>query len=69
MSVRARWQRHHPRFLTLVDATRARVRETDVTTIARRLEKGEALTLVDVREESEWAKTGVQRKLRLPLVL
>jgi rhodanese-related sulfurtransferase len=56
LTTRAWWQRHHPRFLALVDATRSRVRETDVATIARRLENGEALTLVDVREESEWAK-------------
>ena len=47
---------HSPRFLALVDAARARVRETDVATVAERLRRGEAFHLVDVREESEWAK-------------
>jgi rhodanese-related sulfurtransferase len=47
---------HSPRFLALVDDARARVRETDVATVAARLGRGDAFALVDVREESEWAK-------------
>lgn len=46
---------HSPRFLALVDAARARVAETDVPDVRRRLSDGEPFTLVDVREESEWA--------------
>ncbi len=47
---------HSARFNRLVDDARARVRETDVPTIYARLERGDRFHLVDVREESEWAK-------------
>ena len=47
---------HSPRFLALVDDARARIRETDVTTVAERLRRGDAFLLVDTREESEWAR-------------
>ncbi|MFL5638026.1 MAG: rhodanese-like domain-containing protein [Gemmatimonadaceae bacterium] len=46
--------KHSPGFLKLVDDAKARVREVDVDTARRRLEKGEAM-LIDVREDSEWA--------------
>ena len=46
---------HSPRFLALVDAARSRVRETTVSDVRARLDAGEAVTLVDVREDSEWA--------------
>ena len=46
--------RHSPRFLQLVADARARIRETDVATVAKRLQDGEAFALVDVREQSEW---------------
>jgi len=47
---------HAPRFLALVDASRARIRETDVDTVAQRLRRGDRFYLVDVREEHEWAE-------------
>jgi rhodanese-related sulfurtransferase len=46
---------HSPGFLKLVNEAKARVRETDVATVKRRMDHGESLVLVDVREESEWA--------------
>ena len=46
---------HSPRFLALVDDARSRVRETNVADVRARLDAGEAVTLVDVREDSEWA--------------
>jgi rhodanese-related sulfurtransferase len=49
-------KRHAPRFLRLVDEARARITETDVATVQSRLERGDAFHLVDVREESEWAR-------------
>lgn len=45
---------HSARFLALVDAARERVTETTPEAVRDRREAGEALTLVDVREESEW---------------
>lgn len=47
---------HAPRFLQLVNEARRRVKETDVPDVKRRMDAGEKFLLVDVREESEWAK-------------
>src|SRR3954451_6658392 len=47
---------HPPRFLKIVDDARSRVRETDVDTVKKRLDRGDKFMLVDVREESEYAK-------------
>lgn len=47
--------KHGPRFLKLVEDARARVRECTVADVVGRLARGEAVRLVDVREESEFA--------------
>ena len=47
---------HSPRFLQIVDDARKRVRETNVNEIKARLDHKDKFTLVDVREESEYAK-------------
>ncbi|MGA2346695.1 MAG: rhodanese-like domain-containing protein, partial [Candidatus Sulfotelmatobacter sp.] len=47
---------HPPRFLKIVDDAKTRVRETNVDTVKARIDRGDKLLLVDVREESEFAK-------------
>jgi rhodanese-related sulfurtransferase len=47
---------HPPRFLKIVDDAKTRVRETNVDEVKKRLDKGDRFLLVDVREESEFAK-------------
>jgi rhodanese-related sulfurtransferase len=47
---------HPPRFLKIVDDAKTRVRETDVDAVKKRLDRDEKFILVDVREESEFAK-------------
>jgi rhodanese-related sulfurtransferase len=47
---------HPPRFLKIVDDARTRVRETNVDEVKKRLDRGDKFMLVDVREESEYAK-------------
>ena len=47
---------HPPRFLKIVDDAKSRVRETNVDDIKKRLDRGDQFVLVDVREESEYAK-------------
>ena len=47
---------HPPRFLKIVDEARARIRETDVNAVKARMDRGDKFMLVDVREESEFAK-------------
>jgi rhodanese-related sulfurtransferase len=49
-------KQHAPQFLKLVQDAKTRVREQTVDQVKARLDRGEKLILVDVREESEWAK-------------
>jgi rhodanese-related sulfurtransferase len=47
---------HPPKFLQLVDDAKKRVKETDAPDVKCRMDTGEKFVLIDVREESEWAK-------------
>ena len=47
---------HSPQFLKLVDDSKKRVKETNVQELKKRVDSGEKLILVDVREDNEWAK-------------
>jgi len=47
---------HPPRFLKIVDDAKTRVHETDVDAVKSRMDRGDKFLLVDVREESEFAK-------------
>ena len=47
---------HSPRFLRIVEDARKRVRETTIEDVKARMDRGEKFLLVDVREESEFAK-------------
>jgi len=47
---------HAPQFLKLVDDAKKRVKETNVPDVKRRMDAGEKMILVDVREDHEWAK-------------
>jgi rhodanese-related sulfurtransferase len=39
-----------------VNEARSRIRETNVAEVRRRRDAGEKFTLIDIREESEWAR-------------
>ena len=47
---------HSARFLKIVDDARKRIREVSVDDVKDKLDSGEKFLLVDVREESEYAK-------------
>lgn len=47
---------HPPRFLNIVDEAKSRIRQINVDEVKARLDRGDKCVLVDVREESEWAK-------------
>ena len=47
---------HSPGFLTLVSEAKRRIQETTTEAVKERLDRGEALYLVDTREESEWQR-------------
>ncbi len=57
--------KHAPGFLKLVDDAKTRVRETNVHEVKKRLDAGEEFLLVDVREESEWARGHLPRAIHL----
>ncbi len=48
--------KHSDRFLAIVDDAKSRVRECTVEELAAKRERGDTFHLVDVREESEWAR-------------
>ena len=47
---------HAPRFLKIVDDAKSRIKEISIDEVKDRLDGGENFVLVDVREESEFAK-------------
>jgi rhodanese-related sulfurtransferase len=47
---------HPPRFLKIVDDAKKRVRETNVDAVKTRMDRGDKFVLIDVREDSEFAK-------------
>ncbi len=56
---------HAPNFLKLVNEARSRIKETNVADVKRRMDAGEKFVLVDVREESEWARGHVPGAVHL----
>lgn len=47
-------KQHAARFLQIVQEAKKHIRETNVDEVKARLDRGEKLCIVDVREESEW---------------
>jgi len=47
---------HSPQFLKLCQEAKQRVKETNVPEVKRRMDAGEKMILIDVREDNEWAK-------------
>ncbi|HEX9221728.1 MAG TPA: rhodanese-like domain-containing protein [Candidatus Acidoferrales bacterium] len=47
---------HAPGFLKVVNDAKSRIKEWNVHETKKRLDAGEKMVLVDVREESEWAR-------------
>ena len=49
-------KKHSPLFLNIVNDAKSRVQECNVNDVKQRLDANESFYLVDVREESEYAK-------------
>ena len=47
--------KHSPGFLAIVDDAKTRVVECTIADVRARLDRGERLELIDVREDAEWA--------------
>lgn len=57
--------KHSPEFLNIVNDAKSRVKETNVDEVKKRLDRGESLKIVDVREDSEWAKGHIPNAIHL----
>ena len=56
---------HAEGFLNLVRDAKQRIKEEDVQTTKNKLDAGEKIILVDVREESEWARGHIPNAVHL----
>ena len=56
---------HSPGFLRLVDDARGRIREVTIHDVERMRKAGDAVTLIDVREEEEWRRGHLPRARHL----
>ena len=56
---------HSPKFLTIAHDAKKNVKETTVIDVKSRLDKGEKLLLIDVREESEFATDHISGAIHL----
>jgi rhodanese-related sulfurtransferase len=56
---------HSPGFLAIVNDAKKRVKECTVDDVKKRLDRGEKFTLIDTREESEFAAGHVSGALHL----
>ena len=57
--------KHAPRFLKIVNEARKSIRETNVDEVKARLDRGDKFTLIDVREESEFARDHIPGAIHL----
>ena len=56
---------HSPRFLQIVNDAKTRIKETTVDQVKAKLNRGDTFHLVDVREESEYAKDHLPKAIHL----
>ena len=56
---------HSPKFLAIAHDAKKNVKETTVLDVKSRLDKGEKLLLIDVREESEFATDHIPSAIHL----
>jgi rhodanese-related sulfurtransferase len=56
---------HAEGFLTLVRDAKKRIKEENVQTTKKKLDAGEKMIVVDVREESEWARGHIPNAIHL----
>ncbi len=47
--------KHSESFLKLVNDSKARIKETNVAEVKKRMDSGDKFVLIDVREDNEWA--------------
>ena len=58
-------KQHSERFKKIAQDAKSHVKETDIQAVKQKLDKHERFYLVDVREESEWAKGHLPQAIHL----
>ena len=58
-------RKHGPGFVALVDRAKARIPEVSAVMAMEMVKRGDALTFVDTREESEWAAGHIDGAIHL----
>lgn len=58
-------KQHSPRFLAIAHETKARIQECTIQELKTRIDEGETLTLVDVREDSEFMAGHIPKAIHL----
>lgn len=48
--------KHSERFLSLVDDAKNRIREVSVASVQEKLDRGQSLHFIDIREDHEWTR-------------
>lgn len=56
---------HTPRFLKIIEDSKTRINETSVDAVKQRLDRKDNFILIDVREESEFAKDHLPTAIHL----
>ena len=56
---------HPPRFLKIVDDAKSRIQQTTIDAVKAKLDRGDKFLLIDVREESEFAKDHLPAAIHL----
>jgi rhodanese-related sulfurtransferase len=56
---------HAPGFLSVVNDAKTRIKEADFRDIKKRIDAGEKMTLVDTREDNEWARGHIPKAIHL----
>ena len=58
-------KKHNPRFVEFVDDAKSRIPEINADQVLEMVETGQPITIVDVREESEWATGRIKDAIHL----
>lgn len=57
--------KHAPRFLKMVDDAKSRIKEVDVHQVKEWLDSDKKFSLIDVREDREWAAGHLPRSIHI----
>jgi len=57
--------KHAPRFLKMVDDAKSRIKEVDIHQVKQWLDSDQKFSLIDVREDREWAAGHLPRSIHI----